>query len=776
MEQDALAKALDHNVSMSQRLAPFRASPISLPPARQSTGWGDSSESSDSDTDEIMAPKRGQSKLATKLQLATKKITLTGKVARTSGLQKGRAELFKSFQSIEAWIGKECNSDVESTLLGDELKHSPRTQFLAQTETMHRLPRPLMGMGGPKNGLCLRGQQIGDGYAFAIAKRLEFSAIDSTQTVDLASNQLSSHGLDAIASPLLKSKVQLGALDLSDNRICHLKPASPLINLLKACTSLTRLNLSRSLVQATDADLAVLSNGLATNRSIQWLDLSHNKISSTGATEALRVVLEENPKLTSISLAWNGLCGRGACNIIQGVLASRTIATLDLSFNALGQGTVDGRALDREGECPTKALMQLFEEPDSKQLSHLDLSFNNFNAFACAALSKALRSNHTLYGLHIDGNEGWLDGQGFIHPEVTRKVGNDEQCDSGGEGPAGAAGAEVGGEKGGQGGQSSKKDKRAQGKKGGAAAKKGKGKKGKKGKGKKPSAEEVAQARQLLIERGGRRYREIMASSSREHIMGPELHHLASHAEVLQYSRAAMEAEVNERRAGGPNCWRRGGVHHDPMPRHERRRPRQCVGMCWMCDGWAQETFFVPVSRLLRVPGDRQQQPTAFKPQVEPSQLILRIHLSTDGYRPTDMHFVKGSDAKKSRVEPSFQLRRMLPPGRTRYYFSVVEKGEASEKELVDMRKKIEEMKLTETRAREAQQVYAGKAKGKGAKARKGVSDEEIEELLTKQLMEAGTMLPVSLVDGRCCWKSIGKTRVDSIMQQLNKQMGVSHR
>jgi hypothetical protein len=44
--------------------------------------------------------------------------------------------------------------------------------------------------------------------------------------------------------------------------------------------------------------------------------------------ERLKVLLEENPTLRSVGLAWNDISGKSACTILEGCLANRTIKTL----------------------------------------------------------------------------------------------------------------------------------------------------------------------------------------------------------------------------------------------------------------------------------------------------------------------------------------------------------------------------------------------------------------------------------------------------------------
>ncbi len=52
----------------------------------------------------------------------------------------------------------------------------------------------------------------------------------------------------------------------------------------------------------------------------------------------------------------------------------------------------------------------------NKNIIHLDLSYNFFDARELSEINEGLNKNHTILGLHIDGNEGWIDSLGFIHP------------------------------------------------------------------------------------------------------------------------------------------------------------------------------------------------------------------------------------------------------------------------------------------------------------------------------------------------------------------------
>lgn len=48
-------------------------------------------------------------------------------------------------------------------------------------------------------------------------------------------------------------------------------------------------------------------------------------------------------------------------------------------------------------------------------LMHLDISYNNINYIDCLHLEETVKQNHTLLGIHVDGNDMTIDSLGFIH-------------------------------------------------------------------------------------------------------------------------------------------------------------------------------------------------------------------------------------------------------------------------------------------------------------------------------------------------------------------------
>ena len=54
-------------------------------------------------------------------------------------------------------------------------------------------------------------------------------------------------------------------------------------------------------------------------------------------------------------------------------------------------------------------------------LLHLDISFNSFSSEDMIVIGDGLRENHTLFGIHVDGNNAKVDANGFIRPEISDK-------------------------------------------------------------------------------------------------------------------------------------------------------------------------------------------------------------------------------------------------------------------------------------------------------------------------------------------------------------------
>jgi len=95
------------------------------------------------------------------------------------------------------------------------------------------------------------------------------------------------------------------------------------------------------------------------------------------------------------------------------------LQTLDLSWNSLGHTTFGTAAGVEVAQRVSQSglidvLCHMFRQ--NTTLAHLDLRHNNFRPDAVPLLAHALESNHTLRGIHCDGNPMRCDARGFLVP------------------------------------------------------------------------------------------------------------------------------------------------------------------------------------------------------------------------------------------------------------------------------------------------------------------------------------------------------------------------
>ena len=93
------------------------------------------------------------------------------------------------------------------------------------------------------------------------------------------------------------------------------------------------------------------------------------------------------------------------------------LRVLDLGWNHLGKGLkVDGPPPARRRGQPqlelSKALGLFLEQ--NKTLVHLDLCSNKFRLEECQDISQGMISNNSIFGMHFEGNFGYIDSEGFL--------------------------------------------------------------------------------------------------------------------------------------------------------------------------------------------------------------------------------------------------------------------------------------------------------------------------------------------------------------------------
>ena len=246
------------------------------------------------------------------------------------------------------------------------------------------------------------------------------------EKLDISNLSMGDHYAEAMAEGLMTLKVRKvimknnGLTDLGAYKIlCSLDPRYSIeINLAQnhigtqSITALSRLN--TSLVSKLhvinlegnnlcDKNISLLCNSLSISDKIVELILSRNKISQEGAL-ALANYIKYTTHLLKLDLSWNNIRGDGGKHICSALSDNECIRVMDLSWNSLASPAEENCSL---------ALAETFR--NNVKLVHLDISHNQFTGSDCEKLAEGLATNHTLLGLHIEGNYADIDSKGYIH-------------------------------------------------------------------------------------------------------------------------------------------------------------------------------------------------------------------------------------------------------------------------------------------------------------------------------------------------------------------------
>jgi hypothetical protein len=294
----------------------------------------------------------------------------------------------------------------------DDAGPSPaQAKYLERCETQKMIAETVTIDEDPANGhrsVDKSHMALGDRQAKTMCHLLE--DIDS---LNLKGNHITDKGMEHIIRHLDVRRVK--QLDLGCN------PLSKTIRATGFIPELTSLILESSVLQYLSlagtnvGDDAVLkiAHALSNSPSVTRVSLRRCGIRGKQTASMVAVMMQRAGLLHTLDLSWNMLTGESAAAVASalecGEVASN-LKTLDLSFNAFGSET----GADAVGPL-ARALAQ------NKYLTHLNLSGNNFTPAAVQTLGKALDSNHTLLGLHIDGECTQVDGCGVLRGHQRKK-------------------------------------------------------------------------------------------------------------------------------------------------------------------------------------------------------------------------------------------------------------------------------------------------------------------------------------------------------------------
>eukprot|EP00929_Paragymnodinium_shiwhaense_P084130 TRINITY_DN44972_c0_g1_i1.p1 TRINITY_DN44972_c0_g1~~TRINITY_DN44972_c0_g1_i1.p1 ORF type:complete len:1236 (+),score=332.17 TRINITY_DN44972_c0_g1_i1:159-3866(+) len=247
---------------------------------------------------------------------------------------------------------------------------------------------------------------LGDAPLVALAGSQLGAALEAVEQHWLRDNRLTCDGLCTLAKRL---KSRTAILDLADNSF-GVRGAAALVRFMSQGSSRLRLlDLSRN--RLSDGAVADLAVGLRLHaRALEQLGLADTGFGAAQRSgPALGELCADASNLSLLDLSYNMLQGEGGCAFLQGVHTNGSeggrLRWLNLAWNCLGR--------EHPGHHAVAALASIFS--DCKVLFHIDIAYNNIVYEDCLLLETALKNNHSLWGLHIEGNAGVMDADGHLH-------------------------------------------------------------------------------------------------------------------------------------------------------------------------------------------------------------------------------------------------------------------------------------------------------------------------------------------------------------------------
>lgn len=211
------------------------------------------------------------------------------------------------------------------------------------------------------------------------------------ETLNLQGNNITSVGIYYMQQFLFRRQVKIKDLRLNNNELSS-KGAHVLFDSLSlpGC-AVTTLHLAS--VRLGETGAAYLSQFLATNSSVSFLDISNNDIGDTGLMRIAQA-LRQNESLFSIDISDNNIGPEGVAHLAAFLSSNTALTTIKLSRT--------NSRLKNIGELGAKHMGQLLAQNSS--LTSIDLYGCLIGTAGAAEIAAGLRTNSTLRVINLAGN------------------------------------------------------------------------------------------------------------------------------------------------------------------------------------------------------------------------------------------------------------------------------------------------------------------------------------------------------------------------------------
>ena len=278
-------------------------------------------------------------------------------------------------------------------------------------------------------------------------------------TIDLSDNKIGNNNIDELLQFIQDPKCNIEDLNFEGNYIGD-------ENIIKICDSLAiyikyrlvKLNLGKNNIH--DSCINSICQMVNKCSGLRVLNLSHNWLHNPSATKIMKELIEHY-ELRILDISWNLIGDDLTALPTYEHLVNSEITHPEREFNnysineALSTGKLNLRTnpllppidlnkgdkkKDNKKETTTEKPQTVYKEPKKinekpkepspfaiilgeyfgqTQLSliHLDISHNNLNYSDCKLIAEKSKSNHTILGIHLDGNSMEINCLGFINAQ-----------------------------------------------------------------------------------------------------------------------------------------------------------------------------------------------------------------------------------------------------------------------------------------------------------------------------------------------------------------------
>lgn len=325
-------------------------------------------------------------------------------------LRPTKEDRFGSMDSYTGSVGNSAKLDFYDTYINlpqfsqrnqhERLEDSPNLAYLGAVQKQRLKPNPfgIVRRKGPENSIDIHQYSMGDAYAAAFSEGIKH--VRNVNTLNLKANRLSDLGASQILKTLESKQVK--KILLSENRI-SIKTVEVLTTLITSQeTRLKVLELENT--NLSEKALTVLCRVISEDKKLSRLSLAKNNLTSA-SIPALVEMLKYNSTLKYLDLHWNCL-GLGNCEVLmKGLAGNDGLVHIDLSYNSLGR---------KDNLQTAKALADMFSI--NQYLQHVDISNNYLSSKECQIIGEGLKDNHTIFGIHVQGNDCNVDAKGYLIP------------------------------------------------------------------------------------------------------------------------------------------------------------------------------------------------------------------------------------------------------------------------------------------------------------------------------------------------------------------------